>query len=391
MTGTVVLSPSGTPRHQVERLPGIDALRAYAAFSIILFHMLYAPGIIVSPAFATMRNYLGFGVPLFFVISAFSIAHGYLHRPISEAMVRSFYLRRCARIAPLFYLMLVYQLAVLWAQYRSFPGWPAVFSSITFSFNFVPGWVDGIVPASWSIGVEFIFYALFPLLALAARRSLALVCVTAVAVVVSASAYKELLKAQELNQSFIYHHWLTCMPYFLAGMFGYRFYKWLTNIVPEGLAIRRQWLGITLAVVGIAFVWLLIRTSGLYLYFWQYGLRSVWDWLWGVAFLLLSAGIALHPWFVLSNPISAFLGRISFSLYLLHPHIVHQLGEFGFYKWISAVSPNSDLSVIASFVPTAGIVVALSTLTYRWIELPGMKLARVFDSSSSDMDKLSRS
>jgi peptidoglycan/LPS O-acetylase OafA/YrhL len=388
MNGAAIVLPS---RNKLERLKGIDALRAYAAFSIIIFHLTFAPGITVSSTFATIRNYLGFGVPLFFVISAFSIAHGYLHRPITEGVVKTFYLRRWVRIAPLFYLVLAYQLVVLWIQYSIFPGWPAVFASLSLAFNFVPEWVDGIVPASWSIGVEFIFYALFPLLALAARRSLTLLSITVVAVVVSASAYKELLKAKELNESFIYHHWLNCLPYFLAGLFGYRLYEWVGLFIPASLTRRRKSFGIILAIFGIGLIFLLARTSSIYLYFWQYGLRSVWDWLWGIAFLLLSARMAIHPWSLLSNPVTAFLGRISFSLYLLHPHIVHGLGELGLYKRISIEIPNRDIAVLVSFLVSSTIVVALSAVTYRWIELPGMKLGRISDAANSNVDNSSRS
>jgi len=38
-----------------------------------------------------------------------------------------------------------------------------VISYITFTYNFYPPWQQGVVWASWTLGVEMVFYALFPM------------------------------------------------------------------------------------------------------------------------------------------------------------------------------------------------------------------------------------
>jgi peptidoglycan/LPS O-acetylase OafA/YrhL len=363
----------------VERLSGIDALRAYAAFSIILFHISFERGIPANEMFSFIRNYLGFGVPLFFTISAFSIAHGYLHKNLSEEVVLRFLLKRWARIAPLFYLVLGYQLLVLWFQYRHFPGIPAIFASLTFSFNFVPRMVDGIVPASWSIGVECVFYALFPLLAVFCRKTVPMLLVAAVTILVSNSAYQDLSKAKEMNESFIYHGWLTCMPYFICGLVGHRFYSFLQRFLAEHPEYLRRMIGIGLTLISLSLILVLVNNSSLYQWFWQRNLRSTWDVLWGAAFLLLCVGIAIHPWSLIANTVTGFLGRISFSLYLLHPHIVQFFSEFRFYAFFATTIRNAPTAIIVCFAATSCVVVLLSVATYHLVELRGITFGKFLE------------
>jgi len=63
-----------------ERLEGLDSLRAYAATAIIVFHMIHVAHVELPPGLTFARNYFGLGVPLFFVVSAFSLTFGYIER-----------------------------------------------------------------------------------------------------------------------------------------------------------------------------------------------------------------------------------------------------------------------------------------------------------------------
>src|SRR4029077_12362296 len=65
---------------RAERLEGLDSLRAYAASSIIVFHMVWVAHVELPRGLIFARNYFGFGVPLFFVVSAFSLAFGYMQK-----------------------------------------------------------------------------------------------------------------------------------------------------------------------------------------------------------------------------------------------------------------------------------------------------------------------
>jgi peptidoglycan/LPS O-acetylase OafA/YrhL len=73
------------------------------------------------------------------------------------------------RIAPLFYAVLPIWLCVMWFKYHQAPNLTAIVANFTFLFGFIPGLHESIAWAGWSIGVEMIFYALLPLIFLAAR------------------------------------------------------------------------------------------------------------------------------------------------------------------------------------------------------------------------------
>src|ERR1043165_1258688 len=144
-------APDGVARN---RLDGIEALRGFAALSIILFHVVWIAPVSLPKTIAVLKYFLGMGVPLFFVISAFSLAYGYLGRLDRGEGLVAFYVRRIARIAPLFYFMLAVHLVLAWFLYaQSYSLWDIVLN-ITFLFDLSPRLVDGIVPASWSIGID---------------------------------------------------------------------------------------------------------------------------------------------------------------------------------------------------------------------------------------------
>jgi peptidoglycan/LPS O-acetylase OafA/YrhL len=86
------------------------------------------------------------------------------------------------------------------------------------------------------------------------------------------------------------------------------------------------------------------------------------------AALLVACAVAL-PGFarVLSRPPLRFLGRISFSLYLLHVPILNLLAP-------RIVSPQIPWSGFALLIALVAVVVPASIACHRWIELPSIAL-----------------
>jgi peptidoglycan/LPS O-acetylase OafA/YrhL len=108
-------------------------------------------------------------VPLFFALSAFSLLYGYSSRLFEAESLQRFYVRRLFRILPLFYVMLAIYVClekILGSDLSN----SEILLNITFLFPFLPGKHESIVWAGWSLGVEWLFYATFPIFALLARR-----------------------------------------------------------------------------------------------------------------------------------------------------------------------------------------------------------------------------
>jgi peptidoglycan/LPS O-acetylase OafA/YrhL len=359
-----------------ERLEGLDSLRAYAASAIIVFHMVHVAHVELPYGLNFARNYFGFGVPLFFVVSAFSLTFGYVERLNTRADIDAFYIRRLARIAPLFYCMLIFQFVLIFCASRMTKSISEIFASLTFTFNFIPEYVDGIVPASWSIGVEMVFYFLFPVILVFARNAIGSMFVLILSLFIAAQSYLGFSATHDLNPNFILHGFLTCVPYFASGILFYHVFAFVRRATATKQRIRVLWAWALTALGAILLVFMILF-SPLYLYFWHFGLRVIWDSLWSIPFGLICVGVALHPIGLLSNRVTSYLGKISFSLYLTHPTIVYYLSKLGVYSAISnSVAFSKFAAFLASFAVTMLIVTGVSSLTYRWIEVPGMQLGK---------------
>lgn len=90
------------------RLPQLDALRGLAALYVVLYHVMAMPDpdLQVPAAALPIVGMGGSGVVLFFVMSAFSLCMTWPRHVASGLPLRSFYLSRLFRIAPLLLVLL---------------------------------------------------------------------------------------------------------------------------------------------------------------------------------------------------------------------------------------------------------------------------------------------
>src|SRR3546814_12598933 len=95
------------------KLDGLLTVRCVAALMIVLFHLIRMPGLQIPQGLEIIKNHFGIGVPLFYIVSAFSLLIGYRDRLATRDDLRVYFLRRFFRIAPLFYVMMAIYLAYL--------------------------------------------------------------------------------------------------------------------------------------------------------------------------------------------------------------------------------------------------------------------------------------
>ena len=239
-----------------------------------------------------------------------------------------------------------------------------------FAFNLVPHLTEGIVPASWTIGVEMLFYLIFPLSLLACSNLYRTVLVLAVSIAVSTVATIDLKPLENVYASFVYHNVVSQLPYFIWGMAFFHLQRVISRHVDARHARMICW---GLCALGLAGIYTLYASSTLYMFFWVRGLRPTWDMLWGLPFGVLCLAMALHPSRILSNPLTRYLGKISFSLYLVHPTVLYKLGKAGLYNWVYAKLPGHEAAAyFVCLLISLAIITAIASVTFRLIEQPGM-------------------
>lgn len=141
----------------MKRLPALDALRGIAILIVLVHH--YVPEQFKPPLFWS-------GVDLFFVLSGFLITDILLKNRDASNYYQTFYLRRGARILPLYWLLLLVFVLVTRLEpemlgassSKHLPFW----SYITFTQNFLYAarnfWRDPWLDVTWSLALEEQFY-----------------------------------------------------------------------------------------------------------------------------------------------------------------------------------------------------------------------------------------
>ncbi len=162
-------------------LPQLDALRGVAILAVFAQHLgdRFMPFVeaeaarALPPALApwvlTVVHHAHWGVDLFFVLSGFSLAQGYLRAvaggPRPPPSARAFLRRRAARILPAYYVALAITLAAHPALFQR-PGFGAALAA---HLALLQGYVTpgglAFISATWSLTTEIGFYLLLPLLA----------------------------------------------------------------------------------------------------------------------------------------------------------------------------------------------------------------------------------
>lgn len=150
-----------------QRIPELDGVRGIA----ILVVMIHNLGAFSLWPFSDVTTYGWMGVDLFFVLSGFLITGILLDTKKYERYFKNFYMRRCLRIWPLYYALLLSVFVIVpMLQPRaaqqifetSSPWW----SYLLFLQNFLvspPTHAFGPLGVTWSLAVEELFYLFWPL------------------------------------------------------------------------------------------------------------------------------------------------------------------------------------------------------------------------------------
>ncbi|MCZ2496786.1 acyltransferase family protein [Xylophilus sp. Kf1] len=372
------MRPSPAPADTVPSfayIPALDGLRAVAVLIVLVAHVgfyRWVPG--------------GFGVTLFFFVSGMLITRLLLAEQAANGRIAIglFYLRRLLRLYPALLVSMVLGLAatvvaggdVLWGK---------VLAALLYCINYYGihvGWSQGMqgfdpFGVLWSLAIEEQYYIVFPLICLALATRLRRFTRWVVAAVVLTLIWRVVLVLGGATSDRIYMGTDTRIDSILYGCL-------LTLLLAASPADGARWLrrlsrrwvmGVALLCLAATFV---VRDA-----FVRDTLRYSVQ---GLALMPLVASLCFTDalrrvtgW--LELPAMRQIGRLSYSLYLLHGVAIALVGA-----WMrDATGAGSATSVgswtfVAFVAVTVPLSLAMAWACYHWVEMPFVRLRRRYGS-----------
>ena len=370
------------PDAMMNRFSSLDGLRGMAALAVALYHMPIAIRLYESPLIRDAYV----AVDFFFVLSGFVIAHAYAHRLNSGEAVRDFVIRRIGRLWPLHISVIAAMVVVEIARlvfvndlaadirppFQGETSLEALFANIflVHTWGMPASWN---IP-SWSISAELFAYLAFAAVCLLAPRHARLVAVAIFVVCAAILVYA-------VGDLPLFHRLdvLKACGGFFTGTLAYAAFartgrpNWS---VAQGTAIEIVTLAAVLGILALFIQPQLgILTAPLF---------AVLVYVFAAERGLISRLFAIRP--------LQFLGTISYSIYLTHGLVITAFtaGGRALGKLLDQNfrTPSIELfglgeAMLVDFgrfwlndlyaLAFVGVVIGLSTLTWRFIELPGQR------------------
>ncbi len=325
------------------RVRGFDLLRGVCALAVALYHVLSWQQV------ADLHSWGRYGVYLFFLLSGASMFLAYDQKFQAGYSPLKFILLRLTRLMPLFGVLLVLKLAYGLALGRPIPEQLGLFYlNVLFIFGLGnPGDSSSLI-GGWSLGIECLFYLMFPIITAAVRSR------ACAAIVVLAFIGQHVFIARTVGTATLeqvwgeYTHMLSFIYYFIAGCaIGKR--------VRAGALDASAWAWPAVALLLIPLATLngesnLLGWTGMGL---------------SLAAAALVAAAAALPLRGLAVMLADTLGKMSYGLYLIHPFVYTAL-EPALRGW-----PPSALCALV-----LALSAALALVAERFLEAPSMAWAQ---------------
>ncbi|MGL4598642.1 MAG: acyltransferase family protein [Bacteroidia bacterium] len=346
----------------------VDALRGFAILGVLLAHANQYGTSLGSATLDGIALQGSRGVQLFYLASAFTLFLSFQKRQTLEAApVQNFFIRRFFRIAPMYYIGIVYYLiqdgfgARFWLGDQPTITPANIVSNITFTHGFYPYWITSLVPGGWSIAIEMMFYLMLPILVKYIKN-----LNQAMLFFIGSLFFRLLLHVffmrfsaisdTRLWEDYLFLYLPSQLPVFALGTVLYF------------LVFDAQKESIFSSKIGLSLCVILISNQ---LFPGKYALLPN-HLIYAIAFLFFAFALSQKQYPIFVNKLTCFMGKISFSIYLVHIAVLHWLAHFQLVDFAA----NPILNFGIRFVLLLAITVLIAFVTYRFIELPFQALGK---------------
>jgi peptidoglycan/LPS O-acetylase OafA/YrhL len=261
----------------------------------------------------------------------------------------------------MYYLAIIYYLWQDGTGHRYWLGDAKSISSYNVASNFffvhgaVPSWINSLVPGGWSITVEMTFYAFVPLLIKKIKNLnqavIFTLCAFMFSLILKIVLYEiPLIDNVKLWKDFIGLYFPSQLPIFGLGIIAY-----FVIIEKDRKLSSFSMLATALLFVGQS-IWGVLLPG--------YFISSI-------AFLILIIAISQIQPILFVNKFTIFLGKISYSAYLVHFAILYFLTKINFVDFISGDNLIfSFLNFACRLFCVMALTISVSYFFYKVIEIP---------------------
>ena len=318
-----------------EKIEILDSLRAFAALSVCLYHFVCTTTGYIQSDYILNLFYNGqFGVQLFFVISGFIIPWSMYNAGYQLKDFFKFFIKRLARLEPPYIFSIILVLAILFLR-EHFLGksndhvelsGAQIFLHLGYLIPYFEKY-EWLNPVYWTLAVEFQYYLLIALL------------------------YIPLIKAPQLIRILIYS---LSFPLSYIGT-DYFLCAWLPVF----------FLGIILSLYKIN----LIKKNEFYIVTFLMLIFCLFRYEFGVVIFSFIAIIFILHWSDLKIIGLHFLGKFSYSIYLIHPILGASLVNMLSHKLVS------DSGKIIAILSGILFTIITSYINYLLVERPSKNMS----------------
>lgn len=286
-----------------ERYDNLDGLRTISCLCLIAMHIKANSDYSLHPILQTLLPAFTHFVLLFLMISGFGMFCGYYNSFKSgDASLNDFYLKRYKKLLPFFGTLILIDIVLTRGITHVIEG----ITEATLVFGLLPNNQLEVIGVSWTLGVIFVFYMLFPFFVFLFWTKRRAWLSFFVSIIISVFCCVYFFSDRFVTEGFTArHNFLYCAPFFAGGALVYLFRDTVARFVS-----RIRWIYLVACICASAACFL-IPIEGEYT-----------DLLILIRYLLLFLMWIMYAISVdskiLSNKFTKYISAISMEMYLAH-------------------------------------------------------------------------
>lgn len=286
-----------------KRYDNIDGLRMISCIGIIAMHIRANTNFKINGwIFDTFIPSLTWLVYLLIIISGFAMCAGYLDKfKTGKVDLEQFYKRRYLKILPYFLFLILISLIIEPSMQNLAEG----FIEATLLFGFLPNNSLDVLGVSWTLGVIFLFYLLFPFYSVILKNKRRAWISFIIALIINILCENYFFSSRFVVDNFAPRHsFIYCLPLFIMGGLIYLYRIKIEKFIKK----NRMVMSLLCFIITILFYFTPDKLYAYNLIFLKsILLYSIW----------LSYSIGVNSYF-LNNKITKYFSSISLEMYLSH-------------------------------------------------------------------------